>query len=73
MRSADPAQESGPTDHEELQLPTRQLELDHTDHTDQEYICPEEKYLGHDVGMDYLSDVWRIMIILTGNASLQVP
>ena len=63
MRSADPAQESGPTDHEELQLPTRQLELDHTDHTDQESICPGN--LDHQVRIHDLSDVYSVVISAT--------
>ena len=60
--STDPTQELIPY-HADYTAPTRQLELDHTDHTDQESICPGN--LDHQVRIHDLSDVYSVVISAT--------
>ena len=45
-------------DRADYTVPTRQHELDHTDHTDQGYVCPEISTVDNQVGSDDLQMIF---------------
>ena len=50
--------------------PTRQHELDHTDHTDQEYICPAWQIDVMKSEFDDLFEVWQLFVFFWARLSL---
>ena len=58
--STDPTHRNHVLDYAGYRAPTTQHELDHTDHTDQESICPERSTYTENVRIDDPSDAWQL-------------